>query len=64
MSTSKAKKQQVATRLPARVVREVAVAAQTDPRTVARVLAGEPTREATRSRIASALLERDGKGGR
>ena len=42
-------------RLPARVVRELAVEAMTDPRTVAKVVAGKPTREATRTRVRLAL---------
>ena len=50
-------------RLPAHVVREIAVAAQTDPRTVANVVAGRPTRAATRERIVAALAERDAKAG-
>lgn len=41
--------------LPARILREVAVLASTDPRTVARVVAGLPTRESTRARIEAAL---------
>jgi len=47
-----------ARRLPAHVARAIAVAAQTDPRTVARVVAGLPTRAATRDRIVRALHNR------
>lgn len=42
-------------RLPAHLERTVAVSSQTDPRTVRRVVAGLPTREATRARILKAL---------
>lgn len=42
-------------KLPARVVRCLAVEAMTDPRTVARVIAGRPTREATRVRVQAAM---------
>jgi hypothetical protein len=45
-------------RLPAHVLRAVAVAAQTDPRTVARVVAGQPTQPSTRDRILRALHDR------
>ena len=45
-------------RLPAHVLRAVAVAAQTDPRTVARVIAGRPTQPSTRERILRALHDR------
>jgi hypothetical protein len=55
MATKHSKKPQVVSKLPTRVLREVAVAALTDPRTVARVVAGRPTRESTRSRVLSAL---------
>jgi hypothetical protein len=47
-------------RLPVHVEREIAVAAKTDPRTVANVVAGRPTRAATRERIEAALLEHEG----
>lgn len=46
-------------RLPSHVARAIAVAAQTDPRTVARVIAGQPTRAATRDRIVRALHDRE-----
>lgn len=42
-------------KLPAHIARAIAVAALTDPRTVARVVAGRPTRAATRDRILRAL---------
>jgi hypothetical protein len=45
-------------RLPAHVLRAIAVAAQTDPRTVAKVVAGLPTLPSTRERILRALHER------
>lgn len=45
-------------RLPAHVLRAIAVAAQTDPRTVARVLAGRPTQPSTRDRVLRALHAR------
>jgi hypothetical protein len=45
-------------KLPAHIERAIAVAAQTDPRTVGRVVAGKPTRAATRDRILKALSER------
>jgi DNA-binding LacI/PurR family transcriptional regulator len=45
----------IARRLPAHVVRAIAVEAQVDPRTVNRVLAGKATRAATRERIEKAL---------
>lgn len=43
---------------PPHVLREIAVAALTDPRTVGRVLEGRPTRAATRSRVLLALHAR------
>ena len=45
--------------LPAHIVGAIAVAATTDPRTVARVIAGLPTRAATRDRILHALRNRE-----
>ena len=42
-------------RLPAHIQRAVAVASLTDPKTVARVVAGRPTRAATRERIVRVL---------
>jgi hypothetical protein len=45
-------------RLPAHVLRAIAVAAQADPRTVARVVAGFPTQPSTRDRILRALHDR------
>ena len=46
-------------RLPANLERAIAVAAQTDPRTVANVVAGRPTKASTRERIMRAMHERD-----
>jgi len=46
-------------RLPAHIVRAIAVTAQTDPRTVANVVAGRPTKASTRERILRALHERE-----
>jgi hypothetical protein len=46
-------------RLPAHVAREIAVAALADPRSVQRVVAGLPTKAATRARIMRALRDRD-----
>ncbi len=41
--------------LSAHEVREIAVASQTDPRTVKRVLEGKPTKDMARGRIEMAL---------
>jgi hypothetical protein len=53
--TMKPSKTKPVVKLPARVIRQIAVEAMTDPRTVARVLSGKPTREATRTRVQIAL---------
>lgn len=45
-------------KLPAHVLRAIAVAAQTDPRTVAKVVAGQRTQPGTRERILNALHDR------
>jgi hypothetical protein len=45
-------------KLPAHVLRAIAVAAEADPKTVQRVMAGRPTRAATRDRILRALHDR------
>ncbi len=51
-----------APRLPAHLERAVAVASQTDPRTVARVVAGLPARAATRDRVRRAIgMNRDAR---
>lgn len=44
-------------KLPARIAREVAVRASVDPRTVQRVLGGQPVRGLTGERIAKVLAE-------
>jgi hypothetical protein len=44
--------------LPAHIAREIAVAAQADPRSVQRVVAGQPTKGAIRDRILRALHDR------
>jgi hypothetical protein len=41
--------------VPAHVVRALAVAAQVDPATVKRVLAGQPTRQMCRARVLEAI---------
>ena len=45
----------VLVRMPARLARHIAAEADTDPRTVARVVAGLPTWESTRERIQKAM---------
>ena len=42
-------------RLPANLERAIAVASDTDPRTVANVLAGRPARFSTRDRVLAAI---------
>ena len=44
-------------RVTAHQVRQIAVASQTDPRTVKRVLAGKPTRQMTAARVSIALKQ-------
>lgn len=49
--------------LPAHVAREIAVAAQADPRSVQRVVSGLPTKGAIRDRILRALHSHAALGG-
>jgi hypothetical protein len=51
-SVNKAQREVV---VPAHIIRAVAVQSMTDPRTVRRVLAGEPTRPMCRLRVLAAL---------
>jgi hypothetical protein len=44
--------------LPTHVAREIAVEAKADPRSVQRVISGQPTKGAIRDRILRALHER------
>lgn len=57
-SAMKRKLLEPAETLPPHQLRELAVAAMVDPKTVARVIAGQATRPITRQRVVRALLDR------
>lgn len=50
-------------RLPEHIVRLISVVSQTDPRTVRRVVAGQPTRAMCRERVLRALRDHAQKEG-
>jgi hypothetical protein len=50
-----ARRHRIPSRLPESKLREVAVAASADPRTIRKVLRGEPTRLLVRERILAAI---------